>query len=89
MGSAIAKNLLEGENAHLAEETAEMKRQLETRKAVERAKEILQKRQNLSEEEAYFPHAQREPPSKAPHERASGSNHFSRGIVRKDEPAKL
>jgi signal transduction protein with GAF and PtsI domain len=54
MGSAIAKSLLEEENARLAEETAEMKRQLETRKAVERAKGILQKRQNLSEEEAYL-----------------------------------
>ncbi len=54
MGSAIAKNLLEEENARLAEETAEMKRQLETRKAVERAKGILQKRHNLTEEEAYL-----------------------------------
>ena len=33
---------------------AEMKRQLETRKAVERAKGILQRRQNLTEEEAYL-----------------------------------
>ena len=31
-----------------------MKRQLETRKVVERAKGILQKRHNLSEEEAYL-----------------------------------
>jgi signal transduction protein with GAF and PtsI domain len=54
MGTAIAKSMLEGENARLAEETAEMKRQLETRKAVERAKGILQKRQNLTEEEAYL-----------------------------------
>jgi GAF domain-containing protein len=54
MGSAIAKSLLEEENARLAEETAEMKRQLETRKSVERAKGILQKRHNLSEEEAYL-----------------------------------
>ena len=54
MGSAISKSMLEGENARLAEETAEMKRQLETRKAVERAKGILQKRQSLSEEEAYL-----------------------------------
>ena len=54
MGSAIAKSLLEEENARLAEETAEMKRQLETRKAVERAKGILQRRQNLTEEEAYL-----------------------------------
>jgi signal transduction protein with GAF and PtsI domain len=54
MGSAIAKSLLEEENARLAEETADMKRQLETRKSVERAKGILQKRHSLSEEEAYL-----------------------------------
>jgi signal transduction protein with GAF and PtsI domain len=54
MGSAIAKSLLEEENARLTEESAEMKRQLETRKAVERAKGILQRRQNLTEEEAYL-----------------------------------
>ena len=54
MGTAIAKSLLEEENARLAEETAEMKRQLETRKAVERAKGILQRRQNLTEEQAYL-----------------------------------
>jgi signal transduction protein with GAF and PtsI domain len=54
MGSAISKSLLEEENARLSEETAEMKRQLETRKAVERAKGILQRRQNLTEEEAYL-----------------------------------
>jgi len=54
MGSAIAKSLLEEENARLTEETAEMKRQLETRKSVERAKGILQRRHNMSEEEAYL-----------------------------------
>jgi uroporphyrinogen-III synthase len=54
MGGAIAKSLLEEENARLAAETEEMKRQLETRKAVERAKGILQRRQNLTEEEAYL-----------------------------------
>lgn len=54
MGSAIAKSLLEEENIRLAEETAEMKRQLETRKSVERAKGILQKRHSLTEEEAYL-----------------------------------
>ena len=54
MGTAIAKSLLEEENARLSEETADMKRQLETRKAVERAKGILQRRQNLTEEEAYL-----------------------------------
>ncbi len=54
MGSAIAKSLLEEQNARLTEETAEVKRQLETRKVVERAKGILQRRQNLTEEEAYL-----------------------------------
>src|SRR5215469_12541155 len=54
MGSAIAKSLLEEENARLAAETEDMKRQLETRKAVERAKGILQRRHNLTEEEAYL-----------------------------------
>ena len=54
MGSAIAKSLLEEENIRLAEETAEMKRQLETRKSVERAKGILQRRHSLTEEEAYL-----------------------------------
>jgi len=54
MGGAIAKSLLEEENLRLAEETADMKRQLETRKSVERAKGILQKRHSLTEEEAYL-----------------------------------
>jgi uroporphyrinogen-III synthase len=54
MGSAIAKSLLEEENARLAAETEEMKQQLETRKAVERAKGILQSRHKLTEEEAYL-----------------------------------
>jgi uroporphyrinogen-III synthase len=54
MGSAIAKSLLEEENARLMEETQEMKRQLETRKVVERAKGLLQHRQGLTEEEAYL-----------------------------------
>lgn len=54
MGGAIAKSLLEEENTRLTEEAAEIKRQLETRKVVERAKGILQRRQNLTEEEAYL-----------------------------------
>jgi AmiR/NasT family two-component response regulator len=36
------------------EETAEMRRELETRKLVERAKGILQLRYGISEEDAYF-----------------------------------
>jgi len=54
MGGAISKSVLAEENARLLEETQEMKRQLETRKSVERAKGILQKRHSLSEEEAYL-----------------------------------
>jgi len=54
MGTAIAKSLLEEANLRLAAETEEIKKQLETRKAVERAKGILQRRQNLTEEEAYL-----------------------------------
>ena len=42
------------ENARLISESLEMKRTLETRKIVERAKGILQQRDGLSEEEAYL-----------------------------------
>lgn len=54
MGGAIAKSVLAEENARLMEETAEMRRQLETRKVVERAKGILQHRHGLTEEESYL-----------------------------------
>jgi uroporphyrinogen-III synthase len=54
MGVALAKSVLAEENRRLLEETEEMKRQLETRKVVERAKGILQHRYNLTEEEAYL-----------------------------------
>jgi two-component system, response regulator PdtaR len=54
MGGAISKSVLAEANARLIEETQEMKRQLETRKVVERAKGILQQRYNLTEEEAYL-----------------------------------
>lgn len=54
MGGAIAKSVLSEENQRLMEETAEMRRQLETRKVVERAKGILQHRHSLTEEEAYL-----------------------------------
>ena len=42
------------ENARLMSETLEMKRTLETRKLVERAKGILQHKHNLTEEESYL-----------------------------------
>jgi signal transduction protein with GAF and PtsI domain len=54
MGGAIAKSKLEAENARLVSEALEMKRLLETRKIVERAKGILQQRHRLSEEQAYL-----------------------------------
>jgi uroporphyrinogen-III synthase len=54
LGVTIAKSLLEQENARLIEETQEMRRELETRKLVERAKGILQQRYGISEEDAYF-----------------------------------
>jgi signal transduction protein with GAF and PtsI domain len=54
MGGAIERARLRDENQRLQEETLEMKRQLETRKLVERAKGILQRRHNLTEEEAYL-----------------------------------
>lgn len=54
MGGAISKSMLEEQNSRLREETLEMKRLLETRKLVERAKGLLQHRHNLTEEEAYL-----------------------------------
>jgi uroporphyrinogen-III synthase len=54
MGGAISKSMLAEQNARLLEETLEMKRQLETRKLVERAKGILQQKYKLTEEEAYL-----------------------------------
>jgi uroporphyrinogen-III synthase len=54
MGGAISKSRLTEENARLQEETLEMKRQLETRKLVERAKGILQSKYKLTEESAYL-----------------------------------
>jgi signal transduction protein with GAF and PtsI domain len=54
MGGAITKSFLAEENTRLQEETAEMRRQLETRKIVERAKGILQHRHSLTEEESYL-----------------------------------
>lgn len=54
MGGAIVKARLRDENLRLQEETLEMKRQLEARKLIERAKGIIQRRYNLTEEEAYL-----------------------------------
>jgi uroporphyrinogen-III synthase len=54
LGVAISRSLLEEEKARLLDETREMKRVLETRKLVERAKGILQRQRGISEEEAYL-----------------------------------
>ena len=54
LGVAISRSLLEEERARLLEETVEMKRVLETRKLVERAKGILQRQRGITEEEAYL-----------------------------------
>ena len=54
LGVAISKASLLEENARLLEQTLEMRRELETRKLVERAKGILQLRHGLTEEEAYL-----------------------------------
>lgn len=54
LGVAISKSLLQEENTRLLEESEEMKRELETRKLVERAKGILQQRHGITEEEAYL-----------------------------------
>ncbi len=63
MGSALSKSLLEEENERLLREAnemrnqlevREMRNQLEVRKLVERAKGILQKREHITEEEAYL-----------------------------------
>ena len=54
MGSALSRSLLEEENERLLKEATEMRNQLEVRKLVERAKGILQKREHITEEEAYL-----------------------------------
>ncbi len=54
MGGAIARSRVMDENARLQEEALEIKRQLEARKLIERAKGILQSKYNLTEESAYL-----------------------------------
>jgi uroporphyrinogen-III synthase len=54
LGLAVGKSMLEGENSRLLEETLEARRALQSRKVVERAKGILQRKLGLSEEEAYL-----------------------------------
>ena len=54
MGNAVSRAKLVEENSRLAQEAEEVKRELETRKVVERAKGILMRNHGLSEEEAYL-----------------------------------
>jgi uroporphyrinogen-III synthase len=54
MGGVVSKSLLEEEKARLEQEAATIKRQLEERKLVERAKGIIQQKFNTTEEDAYF-----------------------------------
>jgi two-component system, response regulator PdtaR len=54
MGGAIARALLADQNQRLMLEALEMKRRLEERKLVERAKGLLQSKYKLTEEEAYL-----------------------------------
>jgi two-component system, response regulator PdtaR len=54
MGGAIARELLVDQNQRLILEALEMKRRLEERKLVERAKGIMQYKYKLTEEEAYL-----------------------------------
>jgi signal transduction protein with GAF and PtsI domain len=54
LGGAMVKARLAEQNARLQEEAVEMRRQLELRKLVERAKGILQNKFNLTEEQAYL-----------------------------------
>ena len=79
MGGAISKSSLSETNARLMEETLEMKRQLETRKLVERAKGILQQRHSLTEEEAYLRLRNESRRLRRPDERTGRSHHSGRG----------
>jgi signal transduction protein with GAF and PtsI domain len=54
MGGAIARSRVMDENARLQEESMDIRRQLEARKLVERAKGILQAKYSLTEEAAYL-----------------------------------
>ena len=54
MGGAIARGRVMDENAKLQEEAQDIRRQLEARKLVERAKGILQAKYKLTEEQAYL-----------------------------------
>lgn len=54
MGNALATSLLAEENEKLLEEARDIRYQLEARKVIERAKGILQRREDITEEQAYL-----------------------------------
>jgi uroporphyrinogen-III synthase len=54
LGVAIARHQMSEHNAQLQEQAEKLRDELETRKVVERAKGILQSRNNLTEEQAYL-----------------------------------
>jgi uroporphyrinogen-III synthase len=54
MGNALTKSLLAEENEKLLEEARQIRSELEARKLIERAKGILQRRESITEEEAYL-----------------------------------
>jgi signal transduction protein with GAF and PtsI domain len=54
MGNVLATSLLAEENEKLFEEAREIRNQLEARKVIERAKGILQRREGVTEEQAYL-----------------------------------
>jgi len=87
MGIAVAKSLLAEENARLHEEAREAKRQLETRKVVERAKGILQYRQGLTEEEAYLRLRNESRRLRRPMKELAEAIILSEELSRKTEPA--
>jgi signal transduction protein with GAF and PtsI domain len=87
MGSAIGKSLLEEENIRLAAETEEMKRLLETRKAVERAKGLLQRRHNLTEEEAYLRMRNESRRLRRPMKELADAIILAEELARKDPPS--
>lgn len=89
MGGAIAKSSLWEENARLMEETLEMKRQLETRKLVERAKGILQHRQSLTEEEAYLRLRNESRRLRRPMRELAEAIILAEDMTRKSDPAAL
>ena len=64
-----------------------MKRQLETRKAVERAKGILQRRHNLTEEEAYLRMRNESRRLRRPMKELADAIILAEELARKDPPS--